>query len=176
VRIPKYLEYAYALILSLGMFQILFVGNEFSDYVKAVVGDDRYITSDIVEVANGNLKKECAKRSPYFTAEYCSRLAEIVASKDPRTFLIENIVTDEAFLDHEIGQRFITSIHGTAVISVKSRIAELSRALEIASGPPYTDFSNKHSGSLIWLTMLMLPIGIALRILKTSLELFGNLQ
>jgi hypothetical protein len=88
--------------------------------------------------------------------------------------LLTTVAKDRDFLDHSIAMVNTSPdrYHPTGVIaSFKQYIEELRS--ERAYATVRVDTAGSHA--LTWLSIVFLPIGIALRLVKTSLELFVDL-
>jgi hypothetical protein len=114
-RFPKYLEYAYTVIVAASLLQIFVFAPRMADYVTWLQGDENYVGNKIKSVAQSYLENECThrgtadiyeyspretKRVPattYFTAEYCAKLNKIINAPDVIEYVLKSVVTDPAF-------------------------------------------------------------------------------
>lgn len=173
----KYLEYVYAVILALGLAQVFFVPSLFADYVSYTVGNETQIARQIQSHAADHLANDCAGGNEFFTAEYCDKLKTLADTKDPVTYVRQNVLRDAAFLKHPIGKETrVVPPAGSIEVDQFSPIWKdansMSALLEYAGYPKTSPVSRAFG----WIAFMLVPIGIALRVVKTSLELFGGLR
>jgi hypothetical protein len=183
---PKYLEYVYLVIISFGLLQIVTFPSKFSSYIFGVAGDDNTILQQIREAA-GDLSKQCNSTNEYLTQNYCSKLKEIAASADLGTLLKTKFLDDYEFRTHAIGDR---PVRWWAIwegpkyddMMIEHRVLVFSKFPELFDNYRALTEYKMYKGdetqetTLAWLGMLLLPIGIGIRMLKTSIELFAPLR
>ena len=201
--VPKYLEYAYTVVVSGSLLQIFVYAPRVADYVTWLQGDETYLVGQIKRVAESYLEDECINRGTrkhvetrflwifsentnfYFTPQYCDKVAKIVHAPDLKEYILSAVVTDREFLDHiiedlpDIGAKLgLASPNGGELASERSPIEQLVNRFEVVHEFLNMKERTNSAGSnrLAWIGMLLLPIGIALKLVKTSLELFVPLQ
>lgn len=171
-RIPKYLEYAYAIIISMGLAQVFFSAPRIATYIKFISGTEEELSGKIVEAAREHVKTKCVNPDKFLTLEYCTKLRHLADAPVAIDYVLKNVLSDDAFLNQVHGY-FSTKGGSVAIVSpIKMYANQLRAQLE------YGQLSNSDATPNIfaWLALLLLPIGISLRLVKTSLELFGNLD
>jgi hypothetical protein len=171
-RLPKYLEYAYTLVISIGLIQIFFSAPHLVSYIKFVGGEEQELIQKIQKQAQGYLQKECRTNEYRYTLRYCFKVTMLALASDPREYIIEFVLPDDEFLNHTVK---VVAGPQTAYIE-KSPILTYAKQLQALIEYTQQPNSNNSSGVLTWIGLLLLPIGIALRLVKTSLELFGRLD
>lgn len=176
-KVPKYLEYAYALVLSISLAQIFFAAPRLADYLVFVSGDSNVLLNRIRETAITHVRNDCKiVDKKYFTEAFCAKLKEISVADDLRQFIFRTAIHDVEFMHHAIGTKVVPAGFGAAVIDVYSPIVfdiENLEALEIYKTEKEYTFANNIFG---WIAIMLLPLGIGLRLVKTSLELFVDLE
>jgi hypothetical protein len=201
-RFPKYLEYAYISVISVSLLQIFVFAPRMADYVTWLQGDEAYLANQIKRIAGSYLNDECINRGTkkhvktgleqytdfYFTDEYCLKLKKIVEAPDVQNYILNVVTPDEDFVHHVISIQpgafsnyrcpDIETGQPTDPICNRSPIEDLVSRFEIVrefvSAKGISDSAG--SNRLAWIGMFLLPIGIALRLAKTSVELFVPLQ
>lgn len=173
-NLPRYLEYAYALLLSVGLAQVLFMSSQFSAYVTLVSGDESELVSRISKQASLHLNEDCKKGGQFFTKDYCEQLQKIVDSKSPNQYITSVVIFDDKFLAHTVRREMRPAGHSAMLVDVPSPIARFANAIRAQREYATSPVAPNHSRAFSWIAVLLLPIGIGLRVLKTSVELFGN--
>ena len=92
--------------------------------------------------------------------------------KNLKDYIVNSIAKDYEFINHVVDTDIEYPVTGkkySHIIPLIRRLEDKITAREIALSivPP-----NMYE----WIAFLLLPIGIGLRLVKTSLELFGNLD
>jgi hypothetical protein len=110
----------------------------------------------------------------YYTPEYCEKLRGIANAPNISDYVSRVVLRDDEFVEHVIEDSSDTEFARLK----KSPIKDLLRRLEIVRDFDKAKGNTDSRGDnrLAWIGMLLLPIGIALRLTKTSLELFVPLQ
>jgi hypothetical protein len=173
-RLPKFLEYAYSVLIMLGLLQIFVSSPRFLDYITFVGGEEKELLEDIRRNAKRHIEVECKKKDDkYYTEKFCAQMADIVGASDLRTYILDAKASDAYFLSHPIGFAPVAPWGSFTIYSPVATSANLLYAeTQYKAEPP----SGRKSSVFTWIGLLVLPIGIGLRILKTSLELFGDLK
>jgi hypothetical protein len=173
-RLPKFLEYAYSVLIMLGLLQIFVSSPRFLDYITVIGGEEKELLEDIRRDANHHIEVDCKiKDDKYFTEKFCAQMADIVGAPDLRAYILNAEASDAYFLSHPIGSAPPGPRGGFIPYSpVKDSAHLLYAETQYRAEPP----SARKASVFTWIGLLVLPIGIGLRILKTSLELFGNLK
>jgi hypothetical protein len=180
-RLPKYLEYAYTVTVAASLVQIFVFTPRMADYVTWLQGDESYVGNQIKLAAQSYLKNECIKSGA--TQEYCVKLRKIVAAPDVTHYIVQSVVIDPALLDPD----FYAEKEGGVVRDYTSlplwrqpqdNISELVNRFKVVHEYVSLKGNGSSAGSnrLAWVGILLLPIGIALRMVKTSVELFVPLE
>jgi hypothetical protein len=178
-RMPKYVDYVASAFLMVSLFQVLTGGNKFKDFVQYSFGTPEALTADIQHGAAIEFDENCQNKpveisdtSRFYTPAYCAKLKAIAVASDGKEYLAKTVVNDKEFLDHAI---FYGVVSGDTPEEDKSPLIPLIKRLNAVV--KYGDTSDKLGESIFgWVALLLLPVGIALRIVKTSLELFGKLE
>lgn len=170
---PRYLEYAYAALLSLGLLQIFFMSPNFIKYMVITSGDEVKLVTRIRQFSEKHLNEDCLKGGSYFPPSYCEKLKKLVEAKNTESYITNNVLTDEKFLGHVIGKRGNPAGGLDNVVSPIRREARTLINIRDYQSSPTID---PRRPVMTWIAFILLPLGIGLRILKTSLELFGNLK
>jgi hypothetical protein len=185
-RLVKYVEYGYAAIISISFLQIFFALPRIADHVLSEA-DEPKLLARIQAGARQHVAHDCQTPDEvYFTVKFCQAMREIADSTDVKSLLVaaENKVW---FLSHRIGYdrdvpRFRSGAPRPKDIDepelVFPRYSPIVRDIErVRVRTIYLqDSASSHASTFAWIAILLLPIGIGLRIAKTSLELFGNLD
>lgn len=174
-RYPKYLEYVYAALISVGVLQVLVMAPQFSDYITFRRGDDAALYDQIAKQAQTDVAERCPKGGEYFTKHYCDKLRRIVEAQNPQDYIHSAVLRDHEFLTHAVGVSYVVSQSGPQAIKEVSPIFHHADALRARR--EYGAMTPSRGGrALAWIGALLLPLGISLRVVKTSLELFGKLS
>ena len=171
-RVPRYLEYVYALLLSISLTQIYFMNTQFSDFISVTAGDENELLSKMVSAAHTHLTVDCPSGGRYFPATYCAKLQQLTNATDAASYVRDQVLLDREFLTHGVGTQF-SRTGSFDVVSPIARLADAYRAhVEFKAAGTLAS----QSKAFAWLILVLLPVGISLRVLKTSLELFIELS
>lgn len=171
-KTSKFIEYAYLLTLGLGLLHVTFYAPTFLTYVTHMAGNEDLIVEHIYDQAKVHIEESCEKPDPRlgsrFTPEYCKKLKRIVGAQDLKRYVSASLSRDSEFLDHVIymyaGPSGVVSVHSPIRGLVQNFLSIKSlEAFEI-------DTVSKDFWS--WIGIILLPLGLALRISKTSMETF----
>jgi hypothetical protein len=183
-RLPKYLDYANIVVLMFGLLQIANAAPVYHLYLTSLWGTEGQVAQKISIVAKRQVTDNCGKGSQTTTSgsitviteypeAYCKKLESLAAPNNLDNILA--LVDDSDFL-HQIVAREVTSHNGeldenTFQNPIAGDVAHLSqlRTLSKYSADPLSEATAKV------VALVLLPIGIGLGALKTSIELFGNL-
>jgi hypothetical protein len=182
---PKYIEYVSLALVSLGLLQILTFPPKLSSYIISISGDKDAIL-DRIKANAIRLKERCIKEpNEYLTENYCSKVTEIANSSHLGDTFRSKFLDDTDLHDSIIGDRpvpwyFIFRYDpdwGTERrIFIKSPFAtDMDNYRALLDYKKYK-LDQGWESVLSWALMLALPFGIAIRILKTSIELFVTLK
>ena len=165
------------MLLSISLAQVYFLSSQFAEFIATVSGDEQQLAKAAVEAARKHVAQDCPNGNPYFPAAYCEKLQKLATSPDPTKYISGVVMPDKTFLTHAIGKKVVGGgFSGVAEVDVTSPIAKIVdsyRARIEFSAAPSPGGSSK---AFAWLLVVLLPLGISLRILKTSLELFVDLR
>ena len=174
-RQPRYLEYAYAVLISVGLINVVVMAPQFSDYIAYRRGDDNALYAQISQQAKSDLRDRCANGDRFFTKDYCEKLRRIAEAEHPRDYIEASVLNDHEFLSHITGLSYAVTQGGPQPLNEVSPITQHANALKARR--EYGAATPSPTGrALAWIGVLLLPIGISLRVVKTSLELFGRLK
>jgi hypothetical protein len=176
-RVPKYLEYAYALIISIGLLQIFIVTPRFVDYATVIWGDEDQILNDIKTEALFQ-SKSCGKEGLLsYPKDICVELQGIISSDTLKEHVKSKVVKNVKFVNYFASWDLYEQ--GPVPWSRGARIARLIQQFAFLQEATHRREeivpSSRTTSVFVWIGMLLLPIGLGLRILKTSLELFIEL-
>src|SRR6266850_3292802 len=101
-NVPRYLEYAYAALISIGLSQVVYMSSELYEYIGLSAGTDAELVERIREQASSHVKDDCPKGGEYFPAGYCEKLRGIVGASVPSAYVNSSVIGDDEFLDHAI--------------------------------------------------------------------------
>ena len=96
-------------------------------------------------------------------------------ASDPAKYIEREVIPDKAFLSHTVGFQ-VVPIRTGKVVEVFSPILRLVDAYRARIEFNARGVAIGSSSAFSWLFILVLPLGIGLRVLKTSLELFAQLN
>lgn len=184
-RLPKYIEYANIVVLTVGLFQIATAAPVYRLYLTSLWGTQDQIAQKISVLARSEITQFCGKGPldtiagpsrwiTYYPEAYCKKLqsigvptnlSKILALAHDSEFLKQIVIRFEATNNGEFYQNTFQNPIATDV----RHLSQL-RALSTYSANPLSDAREKV------VALILLPIGIGLAALKTSLELFGNLN
>ncbi len=184
-RLPKYIAYANIAVLTFGLFQIATAAPVYRLYLTSLWGTEDQIAQNISVLAKSEVTQFCGKGPldtiagpsrwiTYYPEAYCKKLKSVSAPNNLNK--IRALAHDSEFLK-QIVIRFETTNNGefyqnTYQNPIAADVRHLSqlRTLSTYSANPLSDAREKV------VALILLPIGIGLAALKTSLELFGNLN
>jgi hypothetical protein len=115
-----------------------------------------------------------------FTEQYCTKINKLADVTQPVDYIITDVLPDAEFMYHYISFEFLGSGSEIKMFPKLSPISGLLREIDIIE-----TYKNAKNGTMDsnWLSlmlsligMLLLPIGIAFRLVKTSVELFIPLE
>jgi hypothetical protein len=189
-RFTKFVEYAYAAVVAVGLLQVVSFGPRLADYAEWTHGNEDKIVNDIKQVSQSHIDVGCRVKKTTmvkrlfglaypleynFTEAYCDKLRKLVEAPDTKGHILALLSNDLTFFYHII-EKFDNSEAPPRVW--RSPIYDLSKKLIIVKGHAAARSPNEigQGNILAWLSLLLLPIGLGLRLLKTSIELFGNLE
>jgi hypothetical protein len=186
--LPKYLDYIYTIVVALGLFQVFAFTPRYADYMVWLQGDQIAVAERIKAIAVGYVSNECVNKGTrhvpgrwwesdldyHYDTEYCAKMKGIADAEDLIEHLSKNVVRDYGFLERAIesswnGENAWAKGSPIEGLALRFRLLEESARAKDSVNPLL-------GGALAWVGLLMLPIGIAIRLVKTSLELFGNLE
>jgi hypothetical protein len=185
-RLPKYLEYAYIVLILVSLLDIINFGPRYYLYLSSK-GNEASLLDQIAVMAETQVRDNCGKgelhsssgrvnASVYYSDDYCEKLAELVERKQQKEAVLK-IAKDREFMGH-ITTHFVTSgkdgeiytsEFGNPIVGLIQRVSVLDTFQKYSDDPAA-------EAVLKWIALLVLPIGIGLRALKTSLELFADLK
>jgi hypothetical protein len=144
------------------------------DYLLLAIGNEDAIATKIQSVARGYMARECALplTNRYFTKEYCEKVKSLAEATDPKDYIARVVVDDTAFLSHTtniipMGQPGVVAY---AQSPIADYVGQFNALRAYSARPTPVGVGNAFS----WIALLLLPIAIALRLTKTSLELYGG--
>jgi hypothetical protein len=124
-------------------------------------------------VARGYMAKECKLpgSTQRFTKEYCAKVKMLAEATEPKEFIVKEVLDDYYFVGHTIN---IVPMAPGGVAYVQSPIKQYADQMSALRGYSARPAPVGASNAFSWIALLLLPIAIALRLTKTSLELFGG--
>jgi len=172
-RVPRYVEYAYAVIISASLLQVFFASPHFADYISFFAGEETEILARIRNEAKRHVDDECTKiDTTYYSVPYCNKLRKILEIDDLKSYVYHTLMNDEEFLNHVVGKDIPEQALSRDLTSPIAIFVNQLRARAEYSATPINLVANN---AFSWIGLLLLPIGIGLRLVKTSLELFAGL-
>jgi hypothetical protein len=184
-RLPKYLEYAYIVLILVSLLDIINFAPRYYLYLSTK-GDEASLLGQITAMAESQLKDNCGKGPQHyssfrvdtyvdFSPEYCDKLAMLVERNQQKEAVLK-IAKDQEFMG-QITEHVVTNVRGEMNASeFKNSIAGLIRRLSILDTFQKYSIDLGADAVLKWISMLLLPIGIGIRALKTSLDIFADLK
>jgi hypothetical protein len=190
-KVPKFIEYAYAALISVSLLQIFFSAERVADYLNLLAGDDQKIWAQIRDGARAHVTNECSKpvsavwpsarpdpflenfRKDHFTEEYCKEMQRIAEASDIKGYVFGTVIHNTEFLTHsaQLGMTLTGDL-----IETPSPIVPMMQLMYSREEYRKLPVNNVTGNAFAWIGLLLLPVGIALRVVKTSLELFGRLD
>jgi hypothetical protein len=184
---PKYLEYGYTLVVSVSLMQIFFFSPRVADYVAWSYGDEQHLIASIKNTAKTYVEDDCKTKGTKtvsrwfrvpleyaYTPEYCAKLQRIVDANDPADYVLTAVLPDREFLDHAIEEQVNTDATSYTYSPIRDYVTRLKILRELKSQG--TSHDSRLANALAWIGLLLLPLGLALRLVKTSLEIFADLE
>ena len=183
-RLPKYIEYANVVILMFGLLQIATAAPVYRLYLTSLWGTETQVAQKISALTKSQITDNCGKGQQSTRAgtslwitdypeAYCKKLQSLSVPNNMDKILA--LANDSDFLT-QIITRVETSDNGqfhemTFQNPIAGDVAHVSqlRTLSNYSADPLSEARAKV------VALLLLPIGIGLAALKTSIELFGGL-
>lgn len=203
-KVPKALEYIYTAVIGLSLCQIAFAGPQLADFIRVKYGEEGQLLQQMRDQAQIFVDGECkTKKAETFTPAFCESMSELVKADNLLAFVLDAVDREADFLFHYVGppgsrppkhpglrpptseQRIGKGVGEGKGIGKGVRSPQLiqdrpflDRALQVHALAYYAadPIDKRLSNLLAWTSLLLLPIGIALRLVKTSLELFGGLK
>lgn len=175
---PRYLDYAYAAVMLIGLGQIFVSGTELARYYHSRLESEHDIVRNIKTLAQATVDRDCQVRNQYFTEDYCDKMSTIAATPDDRlkALVLSRFIADRAFMTHIVGTdtAMAFSKAGSTIREVKLRnpLAEPIALLKVRVDYENMKASEDGKATIGWIGLLLLPWGIGLRVVKTSMELF----
>lgn len=187
---PRYIDYSITALIAVGLFQIYFSHDSIAKYISKVSGGKQEILSNIQSAAQKHLDSDCkpdtgilvkvcefvgmenCKQKKNFTAEFCSKTAEIPGQADLGKYVTETLSRDRKYLDHPIEYAMYQGGAQPIYSPIRTLVNQFVASSEYSIAPNDTD----SRFALNWVTLILLPIVISLRALKTSVEIFGQLS
>jgi hypothetical protein len=176
---PRYLDYAYAVVMALGFAQILVFSTELARIYNSHLENEQDVVRTVKDRAQTMVDQDCLKpRSKYFTDEFCDKIGTIAATPidQMKHLLLTTFVTDQAFMTHVTGTgtAMAFTVWGTIPreVSLRNPLAEPIARLKVRDDYESMRTSDDAKLAIGWLGLLVLPWGIGLRVIKTSMELF----
>lgn len=187
---PRYIDYGITMLIAIGLVQIYFSDEVFGKYITRIGGTKHEVLQKIKTKAEAHLEEDCTPRNDIvahvcnkigatkceqkggFTPDFCAKLGEISMANDMESFVSNVLGKDTEFLNHPIG--YVATPSGPHFI--KSPIASFVNQYVALSefGVAYSDQDRQYVWS--WIVLILLPIIISMRAVKTSLEIFGKLS
>jgi hypothetical protein len=196
-RAPKYIDYVVAIFVSLGIVQAFTLWPKLKDFYSYDQAGELEIATRIKATAMDE-KKHCGGSDvKFYTPFYCSFLDNTLSAPDLVSYTLSTIVNNKQLLDNkettisfttvwESRMNYSTNKYEMQPVQKTIYDTKHSPLLNIADDlQSYharrlrfqeTKFSNKGTVSYDILAIVAFLIATALRILKTSLELYGGLE
>lgn len=186
---PRYIDYCITIVIATGLFQINFSEDSMAKYITKISGTKHDILSNIQSAAQKHLDTDCkpdsgflveaceamggenCKQKKRFTTEFCMKTAEILNQKNMEEYILEVTSKDTDYLNHPI--EFIAANGGAQAVysPLKRFVNQLSASVEYSKA----SINVESKLALNWIIIVLFPLVIALRALKTSVEIFGKL-
>jgi hypothetical protein len=186
--LPKFIEYASIAVLSVSLAEIITFAPSYYLYLKHINGNDESILQQIATKAKSEVDEYCGRgklvsqygrirTETYYSDAYCQRLKDLTNPLTARSFVIA-AYEDKTFMSYTPTET-ATSTPGSDEIhysSVRNPIDELITDVGIMNNFKLYAEDEPSKAVLEWLSMLLLPLGIGLSLLKTSIELYADLK
>ena len=168
---PKYLDYVVTLLLLLGTLQIGLAEPWIASYIDRRKQNSTTLVERVRTVALKDLQNECGKNRR-FTDANCKRLREVATHPDLAEFIRKDLSNDDQFLKHEIG--WMPGPHGGSAIfsPILVLVQQLIDRTKYTTALPRNESAGQ---AWSWVALLLLPVVLAVRTAKTTLELFAEL-
>ena len=190
-RSPKYLEYAYIILISISLADVITVAPRYYLYLTQIGEDESSLLSKISDLAQLQVTENCGKEpkleiyasatyTSNYTEDYCAKLTSLIDAKNNKAVVLQAYKDDE-FMNFVVGY-FVSSDPNEQQRLSKLRnykiIAPIRRVAILTTFRQYEGVEETKGIEAIMklLSLLLLPLGIGLRVAKTSLELFGELK
>jgi hypothetical protein len=179
-NVPRYLDYAYTAIVSLALIQILFSSEAVVNYSTYLADDDQLVNRIRLE-AQQHRDDGCKRPDEtLYSVQFCNVLRDIAIKDDLKSHLLNTVARDKQFMNHPthitqtiLGITITTPLFFDTQKRYVTPINDYIRQL-VARNAFLAPAHKKLDDALFsWLGLILLPLGIALRIVKTSVELFG---
>lgn len=169
--VPRHLDHVVTTLIAIGLIQIFFSEDIFAKYIEEVSGTKPEIATNIVQKATAHLKEDCGSKSE-FTVAYCRKLDSILKAQNIDDYILMTLSKDTEFLEHPIG--YVATPQGMMALRspIGRYVNQYTSLVEYSATPNRS--SQKSTWS--WVTLILLPLVLAFRATKTSLELYGDLS
>jgi hypothetical protein len=185
--LPKLIEYASIAVLAVSLAEIITFAPSYYLYLKQINGNDQYILQQIAAKSQAEINEYCGKGNlvshngrvtteTYYSDAYCQRLKDLTNPLTARSFVI-SAYEDKTFMSYA-PTKTAASTPGSNEIrytTVRNPIDYLIDDVGIMNNFRLYAEDEPSKAVLKWLSMLLLPFGIGLSLLKTSIELFADL-
>jgi hypothetical protein len=170
-NVPRYLDHVVTALIAIGLVQIFFSEDIFAKYIEQISGTKPEIAMSIKQKAAAHLKDDC-KNKEAFTVDYCKKLDAIVKAQNIDEYVSKTVSKDSEFLEHSIG--YVVSPEGPMVLRspIERYVNQYTSLGEYGVAPQRSD----HRSAWSWMALVLLPLVLAFRATKTSLELYGDLS
>ena len=176
-RAPKYLEYVYILTLLGSLGQIAIASPKLSEYFQV---DEAPLRLQAQVQAREELARCLEHKSEqnmiykwHYADEFCEKLRRLAeAPASALAGVIDDLVKDDAFRSFITVD--VTMPEARRATKVPSRVAQEIDNI-VTRRAIAEDAQVRRSNPFEWIALVLLPIGFALRITKTSMELFVDL-
>lgn len=169
---PRYIDYLATTLLAIGAIQISHAEGWLARYIDQITDPTPVLIAKIDAQARQHLQTDCGKNR-YFPPTYCNRLLEITKESELTDYVQRNLMHDTDFLEHPIG---FAGTPPAGVIALYSPIRSYVRQFAAKEEYSNATFRIDRQSAWTWFTMLLLPLLVALRATKTSLEVFAELS
>jgi hypothetical protein len=178
--LPKYLEYVYAALVSASLAQIFFVAPRVGDYLTFLEGD---ATTEKTLKEEALVLKQRVCTGVVTPVKVCKHLDIIIKTNDPMLYASDVLWGDKEFERYvEEWTKANPPTFKIGPIELSDPLARSSKLLQAISLSHAKDVYKKSGidsrklSAFAWIGLILLPMGIALRLAKTSLDLFGKLD
>lgn len=170
-NVPRYLDHVITTLIAIGLIQIFFSEDIFAKYIEEVSGTKPEIATNIVRKAAAHLKEDCGNKEG-FTVAYCKKLDAILKAQNVNDYILTTLSKDTEFLEHPIG--YIATYQGPMVLRspIERYVNQYTSLIEYSAAP----YRSSQKSAWSWMALVFLPLVLAFRATKTSLELYGDLS